>query len=111
MTPEQEAHLQHIKDEFCRAVDAKYRNGQREHGGNMWRMPVLSLVQNAMDEAVDQYVYLRTMRDKLIELESDQEQQYADYVHFGGEAPYDPDFPDEDDDEDGDEEGDDDVAV
>lgn len=96
MTPEQEAHLQHIKDEFSKAVDAKYRNGQREHGGNMWRMSTLSLIQNAMDEAVDQYVYLRTLKDKILELESDQDEREAEEVHFGGERPW-----DGEDDEDG----------
>lgn len=66
MTPQQEAHLQGIKDQFAREVDAKYRGGVREHGGNVWEMSDLKLVEEGMQEAVDQYVYLSTLRDKML---------------------------------------------
>ena len=61
MTPQQEAHLQRIKDEFVREVDAKYRKGQIEHGGNLFEKP--GMLDMALEEVIDLYVYLRTLKD------------------------------------------------
>ncbi len=65
MTPEQERHLSDIKREFTGLVDRKYRAGQAEHGGNLWDVRVMRLIDNAIDEAVDQVVYLLTIRRQL----------------------------------------------
>lgn len=65
MTPEQEAHLGRIQRLFSTEVDGKYRQGQEEHGGNLFDMPAKDLVDNAILEAIDQIVYLYTLRDKL----------------------------------------------
>lgn len=65
MTPEQESHLETIKGNFSRLVDAKYRKGQAEHGGNLFDLGIELLVDAAIDEAVDQIVYLLTLRDEL----------------------------------------------
>lgn len=65
MTPEQEAHLRTVKIDFYSIVDAKYRKGQEEHGGDLTDMPVLKLIDSAIEEAVDQFVYLTTLRHKL----------------------------------------------
>lgn len=65
MTPEQEQHLKLIKDSFQVLVDKKYRKGQQEHGGDLFNMSSLKLVDNAIDEAIDQIVYLFTLRDVL----------------------------------------------
>jgi hypothetical protein len=67
MTQEQESHLQGIKDQFARDVDAKYRAGVREHGGNLWEMTPLQLIDEAMKEAVDQYTYLFEARRQVSE--------------------------------------------
>jgi len=37
MTPKQEQHLQFIIAEFKRLYEPKYRAGQKEHGGDLWR--------------------------------------------------------------------------
>jgi hypothetical protein len=66
MTNQQETHLQEIKDQFARDVDVKYRGGVREHGGNLWEMTPLQLLDEAMQEAVDQYTYLFEARRQLI---------------------------------------------
>lgn len=66
MTHEQELHLRIIKDQFSQDVDAKYRGGVREHGGNLWEKSPLELTEEAMKEAVDQYVYLATLRGQLL---------------------------------------------
>lgn len=36
MTAEQEKHLAEIKQRIANRIDAKYRRGQAEHGGNLW---------------------------------------------------------------------------
>ncbi len=66
MTPEQEAHLKRIKKCFDFKVDKKYREGQREHGGDLIHNNLIDLVDMAISEAVDQVVYLETIREAII---------------------------------------------
>jgi hypothetical protein len=66
MTTNQESHLQSVKDQFVREVDAKYRKGAAEHGGNLTDAPTLLLLEWLMEEAVDQYVYACTAKAKLL---------------------------------------------
>lgn len=68
MTPAQEEHLARIKNAFDNLADAKYRKGQAEHGGDLFEKSALELIDMAIDEAIDQVVYLLTARDKLLEL-------------------------------------------
>lgn len=68
MTDSQETHLLHIKQDFERLVDFKYRKGQAEHGGNLINISAEGLLNYAIDEAIDQVVYLLTMKEKLFEL-------------------------------------------
>jgi hypothetical protein len=65
MTREQEKHLLDIKLAFNVLVDAKYRKGQKEHGGNLIEMDLEKLLDCAIDEAIDQVVYLLTMKQKI----------------------------------------------
>lgn len=67
MTQEQEAHVQGILKDFNEKAYAKYVAGQAEHGGNLFDMPKLKLIDCALEEAIDQYVYLYTLREKEIE--------------------------------------------
>lgn len=62
MTPEQEEHLQQVKADFIRDVDAKYRKGQAEHGGDLWKKP--GVLEMLMDECVDFYVYAHVLREQ-----------------------------------------------
>jgi len=66
MTPGQEKHLQEIKNKFIELVDVKYRKGQEEHGGNLFDVYPVQLLDNAIDEAIDQVVYLLTLRRSLV---------------------------------------------
>lgn len=71
MTPQQEAHILSILQQFERAADAKYRAGQAEHTGNLWDLSLLQIVDNAIDEAIDQFIYLSTIRGKVVQMQTD----------------------------------------
>lgn len=62
MTPDHEAHLQRLKDAITRDIDAKYRKGQAEHGGNLWRKP--GMLENAIEEVLDLATYLYTLKEQ-----------------------------------------------
>lgn len=65
MTPKQEAHLEFLKRAFSSLVDPKYRKGVKEHGGNLWQMGNEKLLDCAIEEAIDQVVYLLTLKTQL----------------------------------------------
>ena len=67
LTPDQANHVVRIAKLFCLTMAKKYTKGQREHGGDLFNMPVLDLVENALHEAIGQVVYLTTLRDSLVE--------------------------------------------
>jgi hypothetical protein len=67
MKPQQEEHLDYILAKATLLIDAKYRKGQAEKGENdnlADKSPEI-LIDEAIDEAVDQMVYLLTARKKL----------------------------------------------
>lgn len=65
MSEEQERDLQEIQGLFHSLVDEKYRAGAKEHGGNIWDMTIDDLAHEAMNEAIDQFTYLKTLHDKI----------------------------------------------
>lgn len=65
MTEEQEAHLAHIQAVFKEYCASKYTSGAAEHGGSLYNMSAIDLVNNALMEAIDQVVYLVTLRDAI----------------------------------------------
>ena len=66
MTQVQEEHLERVKREFVSLVDAKYRAGAAEHGGELLALPDLCILDLAIDEAIDQAVYLLSLKEKLM---------------------------------------------
>ncbi len=66
MTPEQEKHLHRIKANFTHKCDVKYREGQREHGGDLMHDHILKLINKSLDEAIDLVVYLETLRESVV---------------------------------------------
>jgi len=62
MSPEHEKHLASILSDLVKDVDAKYRKGQEEHGGALWRRPVW---KDAWMECLDLCTYLHTLRMQL----------------------------------------------
>lgn len=65
MTRKQSDHLRIIEASFIRRLDAKYRKGQKEHGGNIWEKA--GMLANAEDECTDFVVYIHTLREQLEE--------------------------------------------
>lgn len=65
MTDEQEQHLDDIKDEFISLVDPKYRQGAFEHKGFLGDVSNEKILDMALEEAIDQVVYLLTLRKNL----------------------------------------------
>lgn len=65
MTQAQESHLARVKVGFIELVDAKYRAGAAEHGGELLALPDLTVLDLAIEEAVDQVVYLLSLKEKL----------------------------------------------
>jgi hypothetical protein len=63
MSPEQEAHLQAIKEWICERIDKKYREGQKTHGGNLWAKPFV--FEMLLDEVTDLITYAYTHKQHL----------------------------------------------
>jgi hypothetical protein len=59
MTEEQDAHLGRILDGLTAKISAKYKQGQKQHGGNLWEKS--GLLEEALSEAIDQVIYLSTL--------------------------------------------------
>jgi hypothetical protein len=68
MTNEQENHLAEIKAHFAEAVDRKYRRGAEEHCCDIRDYSAMWLLEEAVNENIDQFTYLTTLRTKLIEV-------------------------------------------
>ena len=64
MTNAQETHLENLKWDVFKVIDKKYRRGAKEHGGVLSDMSEDDLLDNAIDEAIDQVVYLFTLKSK-----------------------------------------------
>ncbi len=65
MRQEHEEHLGYILEQALVRIDEKYRKGQAEHGGLLSDVPTLDLIEFAIEEAVDQMVYLLTLHQQL----------------------------------------------
>ena len=65
MTEAQENHLDSLVEAFTEAVISKYQAGAVEHGGNLWEKPIELLLDEAINEAIDQFVYLMTIKQQL----------------------------------------------
>ena len=65
MTIEQERHLTDIIVDATSRISKKYRDGAAQYPGCLADMSPVGLLDNAIDEAIDQVVYLLTLRSKL----------------------------------------------
>jgi hypothetical protein len=62
MTEAHEAHLARIKAKLTGDIDAKYRAGQLEHGGEIWNKP--GMLEHAYAEVLDLAVYILTLMEQ-----------------------------------------------
>lgn len=67
MSDEQERNLEYVKTRFEALCDKKYRKGAEEHKGDLFEVDSLTLVDYAIDEAVDQVVYLLTLKRRMLD--------------------------------------------
>jgi hypothetical protein len=62
MTPEQIKHSESIAEEFSKLLLAKYSKGAIEHKGNLWEVDYDKILDYAIEEVIDQAVYLLTLK-------------------------------------------------
>ncbi len=67
MTPMREKHLERVKERASQLIDKKYRAGQSEHGGNLWRKKMLP---NLIEETLDMMVYALTLEEQIEEVKN-----------------------------------------
>lgn len=60
-----EDHAEALVNTIAEELDAKYEAGMAEHGGHLWRKPLLG---HAIDEVLDLAAYLYTLRDQMEEV-------------------------------------------
>ena len=66
MTEAQRNHASYIATRARTRIFEKYATGQAEHGGNLWdKFTPLRLVEEALNEAYDQVIYLETLHTML----------------------------------------------
>ena len=70
MTNKQYEHVQAIGEEFITRVATKYEKGAIEHNNDLWCIPTIELLDQAMDECIDQWVYLFTLKQELTKVSS-----------------------------------------
>jgi hypothetical protein len=63
MNKENELHLRSIIEQAIDLIDAKYRRGDEQHGGKLWKKK--NLIDKAIEEAIDQVVYLITLKQQI----------------------------------------------
>lgn len=61
MTPRE--HANQVAKEAAKRILTKYALGQKEHGGQLWTKP--GIIDMAIDEAIDQVIYLLTLKEQL----------------------------------------------
>lgn len=68
ITKEQKKHcLENVQD-FTEKYIPKYEGGQKRHGGDMWTMGAYQALENAEEECLDNWSYLRQIRKCLDEI-------------------------------------------
>lgn len=65
MSEEQRLHTELLVKQFTELMTKKYEAGTREHAGNIWDLPKEQLLDEAINEAIDQVVYLLTLKANL----------------------------------------------
>lgn len=61
----QENHLECLKQEHDSELEAKYRAGAKKHKGDLRMMSAREALEEALQENIDQYVYIKKALDEL----------------------------------------------
>lgn len=56
-------HANKIAKDAAKRILVKYHAGQLEHGGKLWTKP--GIIDMAIEEAIDQVIYLLTLKEQL----------------------------------------------
>lgn len=59
-----EENLKKIKEDFVKDLDKKYRAGYKEHEGDLRDMSYEQALQEALNEVIDLYVYLKKLEER-----------------------------------------------
>ncbi len=62
----QQQHLTRLVDSATATIKAKYIKGAKEHKGDLLSLSPLQLCDEAIQECTDQYIYLMTLRELLV---------------------------------------------
>ena len=65
MTPKSDAHLSRLLKDTRLLLKRKYTKGHEEHGGDLLDIGIPQLLNETIAEALDQLVYLLTLKEKL----------------------------------------------
>ena len=68
LSQSQRFHLSTLNSTHKVLLSKKFKKGAEEHGGDLQDMPPMQLLDAAIDENIDQFVYLQTLKSKLTEL-------------------------------------------
>jgi len=58
-------HIKQILNDFSQIASNKYTKGVKEHGGHLWEKK--GLIDMTIEEAVDQVIYLLTLKKQIEE--------------------------------------------
>lgn len=69
MTQEQYESMESALNRFQSMASAKYKEGQKEHGGNLWEKECL--MDEIEKEIIDQWFYIQAVKQKLKKIRSE----------------------------------------
>lgn len=84
LSKKQNNHMNENAEMFVKEYCSKYVKGQEKHGGNIWDMGLMELVENAKDEVKDQWSYLLDIERKVKDITNfanDIEEDELEFFH------------------------------
>lgn len=68
MTKKRIEHLRIIQMDTCKALSVKYLKGQAEHGGSLWRKPVINFMGDELTDHICYFHVLKQQWNEMIEI-------------------------------------------
>ena len=67
ISEEQKDHIEYLQEQFHKKVADKYIAGVKEHKGFILNTYTdLAIIDMAIEETIDQFVYLMTLRERMV---------------------------------------------